>query len=198
MVNDLESMVINEKSTKPRRLVTAALPYVNNIPHLGHIVGSHLPADIFARYSRAKGYKTLFVGGSDENGTPCELEAEKIGVPLKKFLDKLYGEHKRIYDWFRISYDNFSRTSLPIHVKTTQEVFKKINENGFIKPGKMKVFYSSTEDRFLPDRYVVGTCPKCDYKEANGDQCEKCSEMLDPIQLINPHSTVTGSDVEIR
>jgi len=196
MANNLESMINKEKTEK--RLVTAALPYINNIPHLGHIVGSHLPADIFARYSRAKGYETLFIGGSDENGSPCELAAEKIGIPLQIFLDKLYIEHKRIYDWFRISYDNFSRTSLPIHTETTQEVFKKINENGYIKSGKMKVFYSLKENRFLPDRYVVGTCPRCGYTEASGDQCEKCTEILDPTQLINPKSTITGSNVEIK
>ncbi len=183
---------------KEKRLVTAALPYINNIPHLGHIVGSHLPADIFARFSRSKGYDVIFVGGSDENGSPCEIASEKIGVPLEEFLDRLYEEHKKIYDWFEISYDNFSRTSLPIHKETTQEVFNKINENGYIKKGKMKVFYSSKENRFLPDRYVTGTCPKCNYPEANGDQCENCAEMLDPLQLINPKSSITGSAVEIK
>ncbi|MGY4884878.1 MAG: methionine--tRNA ligase [Nanobdellota archaeon] len=187
----------NEKKTE-RRLITAALPYINNIPHLGHIVGSHLPADIFARYSRSKGYETLFIGGSDENGSPCELAAEKIGVPIKEFLDKLHEEHKKIYDWFEISYDNFSRTSRPVHHKTTQEVFKKIYDNKYISTGKIKVFYSSKENRFLPDRYVVGTCPKCGYTEANGDQCEKCTTMLNPTELINPKSTMTGSEVEIR
>jgi methionyl-tRNA synthetase len=110
----------------------------------------------------------------------------------------LYKEHKRIYDWFEISYDNFSRTSLPIHTQTTQEIFKKINKNGYIKPGKIKVFYSSKEKRFLPDRYVIGTCPKCHYSGANADQCEQCSELLDPSQLINPKSAVTGSEVELR
>jgi len=185
-----------EKNQK--RLITAALPYINNIPHLGHIAGSHLPADIFARYSRSKGYDTLFIGGSDENGSPCELAAESIGIPIKKFLDKLHEEHYKIYKWFGISYDNFSRTSRSIHTKTTQEIFKKIYKNGYIQQGKMKVFYSSKEDRFLPDRYVVGTCPKCSYDKANGDQCEKCAEILEPTQLINPKSSVSGSEVEMK
>ncbi|MFW6283507.1 MAG: methionine--tRNA ligase, partial [Minisyncoccales bacterium] len=189
---------MTNKQQTETRLITSALPYINNIPHLGHIVGSHLPADIFARYSRAKGHKILFVGGSDENGSPCELAAEKIGIPLNKFLDTLYEEHKKIYEWFNISYDNFTRTTSEIHKKTTQEIFNKINKKGYIKKGKINVFYSSKENRFLPDRYVIGTCPKCGYTEANGDQCEKCTEMLDPTQLINPKSTVTNSDVEIK
>lgn len=195
---DVQKKSQRDENKKERRLVTAALPYINNIPHLGHIVGSHLPADIFSRFSKSKGYEVLFIGGSDENGSPCEIASEKIGVPLKFFLDKLYEEHKKIYDWFGISYDNFSRTSLEVHKETTQEFFKKINKNGYIHSGKIEVFYSPKEDRFLPDRYVIGTCPKCDYAEANGDQCENCSQIFDSTQLINPKSSVTGSEVEIR
>ena len=149
---------------KKYRLITAALPYINNVPHLGHIVGSHLPADIFARYSREKGYDVLFVGGSDENGTPSELAAEKIKVPLKKLLDRLYTEHKKSYDWFGISYDIFSRTSKQIHKKTVQDFFLVLYRNGFIKEGTMKVFYSFKEKRFLPGRYVLGECPSCGYR----------------------------------
>lgn len=188
--------ILNSKNEK--RLITSALPYINNIPHLGHIVGCHLPADIFARYSRLNGYECVFVGGSDENGSPCELAAEKIGVPLGKFLDVLYLEHKRIYEWFRISYDNFSRTSSKIHHDLTKEVFKKIYENGYIRSGKMNVFYSEKENRFLPDRYIVGTCPSCGYEFANGDQCEKCTSLLDSSQLVNPRSSVTNSEVVLK
>ena len=191
-------MALINKKIAEKRLITAALPYINNIPHLGHIVGSHLPADIFARFCRLKGYETLFVGGSDENGSPCELAAEKLGIPIQKFLDTLYEEHRKIYEWFGISYDNFSRTSRPIHHKTTKEIFKKIYDNDYITVKKINVFYSSAEDRFLADRYIVGKCPKCGYLEANGDQCEKCSEMFDPTDIINPKSTITGSSIEIK
>ncbi|MDP3881702.1 MAG: methionine--tRNA ligase [Nanoarchaeota archaeon] len=181
-----------------KRLITAALPYINNIPHLGHIVGSHLPADIFARYCRTKGYETVFIGGTDENGSTSEIAAESIGIEIKEFSDKLHEEHKKIYEWFNISYDIFSRTSKPIHHQTTQEIFKVIHKKGFITPGKMKVFYSINEKRFLPDRYVKGTCPKCGYEDATGDQCEKCTSVLDPAQLINPRSTMTNSPVIIK
>ena len=197
MENKLEMMVKTENKPE-KRLITAALPYVNNIPHLGHIVGSHLPADKKERYSRAKGYDTIFVGGSDENGTPCEIAAEQLGVPINKFLTTLYKEHKKIYDWFEISYDNFSRTSKKIHHDTTKEFFKPLYENGYITKGKMKVFYSPSEKRFLPDRYIQGECPKCNYKEASGDQCEKCTTVLDPSQLINPKSRISGGEVEIK
>lgn len=183
---------------KERRLITAALPYINNVPHLGHIVGSHLPADIFARYCRSKGYETLFVGGTDENGSTSEIAAEEIGVDIDDFCTKLHEEHKKVYDWFNISYDNFSRTTRPIHHKTTQEFFKKLYENGFIAKGKMKVFYSPEEGRFFADRYIKGTCPKCGYEDANADQCEKCTSLLDPTQLINPKSAITGAPLEIK
>ena len=199
--NDLEQRITEEDpkmNKKEKRLITAALPYINNIPHLGHIVGSHLPADIFARYCRTNQFKTVFVGGTDENGSTSEIAAESIGVNIKVFADKLHTEHKKIYDWFNITYDCFSRTTNPIHHETVKEFFEVINNKGFITPGKMKVFYSPKEDRFLPDRYLRGVCPKCGYEDANGDQCEKCTTVLNPTQLINPRSAMTGDLVEIK
>ncbi len=188
----------NKFKLKNKRLITAALPYINNVPHLGHIVGSHLPADIFARYCRAKGHETLFIGGTDENGSTSEIAAFKLNVSIEKFSDKLYEEHKKIYDWFDISYDNFSRTSRDIHHKTVKEFFKVINKKGFIEKNEMKVFYSPEENMFLPDRYVVGECPKCGYPDASGDQCEKCTSVLDPSQLKNPKSSISGGKLEIK
>jgi methionyl-tRNA synthetase len=186
------------KTSRKKRLVTAALPYINNVPHLGHIVGSHLPADIFARYCRAKGYETLFVGGADENGSASEIAAKSVGQSIDKFATKLNEEHRRIYDWFGISYDNFSRTSRSIHVATVVEFFKKLDENGYIHSQEIDAFYSPEDDMFLPDRYIEGECPKCGYKEANGDQCEQCTTVLNPSDLKNPHSKISGGNLEMR
>lgn len=191
-------MITNKESSKPCRLITAALPYINNVPHLGHIVGSHLPADIFARYCRAKGYETLFIGGTDENGSTSEIAALQLNVPLKEFCDRLHQIHKSIYEWFEISYDNFSRTTKPIHHETVKDFFEKVYVRGFIKKGKMKVFYSPEDKLFLPDRYIIGECPKCGYKQANGDQCEKCASLLDPLQLKNPRSIISGKKLEVK
>ena len=187
-----------ESKSKKRILVTAALPYINNIPHLGHIVGSHLPADIFTRYCRLKDYDVLFVGGSDENGTPAVLTAEKIGVDINDFLDRLHDEHKSIYDWFNISYDNFSRTSRKLHHETTKEFFKKAYKSGFIIKKSVKSFYCPDDERFLPDRYVEGTCAKCGYEDAHGDQCEKCGGLLETKELVRPKCTLCGSSPELR
>jgi len=199
-MKSLEYITMEDEKTENKKevLVTAALPYINNVPHLGHIAGSHLPADIFARYCRLKGHDTLFVGGTDENGSPSELAAEEIGVPLDIFSTKLHNIHKGVYEWFGISYDNFSRTSKDIHKKTSQDFFKNLYDKGFITKGKMNVFYSPTDDRFLADRFVQGNCPKCNFEGASGDQCEKCTSVYDSTELVNPKSTITKNPVEAR
>lgn len=166
---------------------------MNNLPHIGNLVGSHLPADIFARFCRLKKWEIVFIGGSDENGTPSEITAQKLGITPKKLCDTLYEIHKKIYEWFNISYDNFSRTSRPIHHKTTQEFFLRIHKNGFISEGTLKLPFCPKCKRFLPDRYVEGTCPHCDYENARGDQCENCGNLLDPEQLINPKCSLCGT-----
>lgn len=171
---------------------------MNNIPHLGHIVGSHLPADIFARFSRLKGYDVLFVGGSDENGTPSEIAAAGIGIDIDSFCARLHKEHKKIYDWFNISYDNFSRTSNKIHHDIAKEFFLKVYNNGYITKGKLYMFYCNNDNRFLPDRYVEGTCLKCGYDKANGDQCEKCTAVLDVKLLLDPKCKICGKKPEVK
>lgn len=178
---------------KGRVLVLCALPYPNGIPHVGNMVGSHLPADIFARYCRIRGYETILIGGTDENGTPTTVAALELKVSPARLTETLYRVHKRIYDWFSISYDNFSRTSLPIHHETTQEFFKKIYEKGFITEGVLRLPYCERDGLYLADRYVEGTCPSCGYQFARGDQCEQCTTLLDPEQLINPRCRIDGS-----
>ena len=181
-----------------RVLVCCALPYTNAVPHVGNIVGSHLPADIFARYCRLKGYETLFVGGADENGTPTEVAALELKVSTQRLTDVFYAVHKRIYDWFEISYDNFSRTSLPIHHRTTQDFFLNIYGKGFVSAGTLTLPYCENDRLFLADRYVQGTCPVCGYAFARGDQCENCATLLEPSQLIDPKCKIDGSTPVFR
>ena len=181
-----------------RILVLCALPYTNAVPHVGNIVGSHLPADIFARYCRLKGYETLFIGGADENGTPTEVAALELKVSTQRLTDVFYGVHKRIYDWFEISYDNFSRTSLPVHHRTTQDFFLTIYAKGFVTSGTLTLPYCENDKLFLADRYVQGTCPVCGYAFARGDQCESCATLLEPSQLIDPKCKIDGSTPVFR
>lgn len=175
------------------RIITAALPFANAIPHLGNIIGSHLPADIFTRFCRMKGYKTYFIGGMDEHGTAIEFAALKKNIPVKIFCDELYAEHTQIYNWFEISYDIFSRTSNKIHHETVRNFFKLLYNNGFIKEESIEIPYSNSLQRSIADRYIEGICPKCNYDHANGDQCDKCGSVLEPKDLINPYCTVDGS-----
>ena len=181
------------KKERGRVLVLCALPYTNAVPHVGNIVGSHLPADIFARYCRLRGYETLFVGATDENGTPTEVAALELGITPMELTDTLYRVHRDIYAWFGISYDRFTRTSTPMHHKTTQDFFMEIFKKGFVSEGELRLPFCEKDGIFLPDRYVQGTCPVCGYELARGDQCERCSTLLDPIQLVNPRCKIDGS-----
>ncbi len=170
-------------------LITSALPYVNNIPHIGNIVGSHLPADIFARFCRLDGNEVAFVGGSDAHGTPIEVAALKEHKTPKELADYYYEIHKEIYNWFDISYDIFSKTNSPEHYETTKEFFNLIYKNGYIEEKEIIMPYCETDKMFLPDRYVEGTCPKC-RGLARGDQCDCGYVLTSPQELINPYCVI--------
>jgi methionyl-tRNA synthetase len=182
-----------------RVLITSALPYVAGIKHLGNLVGSMLPADIFARYCRAKGYDTLAICATDEHGAPVELAAREEGTPVADYAAKWYRVQKELGDRFGLSWDNFGRSSSPQNHELTLHFARALWKNGFLEVRVTKQAYSATDGRFLPDRYVIGTCPHCGYPNARGDQCENCTRVLDPVDLIEPRSAISGArDIEIR
>ena len=180
-----------------KRLITSALPYVNNIPHLGNLI-QVLSADVFARFCRMRGYETLYICGTDEYGTATETRAREEGITPKELCSRYYKVHDDIYRWFNISFDKFGRTSTEWHTKITQDILLKLYENGYITEHTIEQLYSEQSDMFLADRYVRGTCPNCGYEEARGDQCENCGKLLDPSELIDPRSTVDGSKPVMR
>ena len=183
---------------KQRYLVTSALPYANGPLHIGHMAGAYLPADVFVRYLRMRGEDVVFVGGTDEHGVPITLTAEREGKSPGEVVDHWYAHMKETFDRFGVSFDNFSRTSTPLHAANTQLFYEKLKEGGYISEAESKQMYSPTEGRFLPDRYVEGTCPVCGYKEARGDQCDNCGSWYEAYELLEPHSKITGGPVEVR
>lgn len=180
-------------------LITSALPYINGIKHLGNIIGSMLPGDVFARFLRQQGHEVLYICGTDDHGTPAEIAALENNLSVAEFCSQMYVKQKTIYESFSISFDYFGRSSSPSNHALTQEFFKQLEKNGYIEEHEIKQIYSNTDKRFLPDRYVIGTCPYCQYDKARGDQCENCGRLLDASELIQPYSVISGSrDVEIR
>lgn len=175
-----------------RILVTAALPYANGPIHLGHLAGAYLPADIYVRYQRLKGREVLFICGSDEHGVPITLSADKEKVPPQVIVDRYHAMNKSAFERFGISFDNYSRTSLPLHHQTALEFFLDFHARGILTEKKERQFFDPKANMFLPDRYVEGTCPVCSNPEARGDQCERCGSYLNPTELINPVSKITG------
>jgi methionyl-tRNA synthetase len=180
-----------------KRLITSALPYVNNIPHLGNLI-QVLSADVFARYCRLRGYETLYICGTDEYGTATETRAREEGITPRELCDRYYTIHADIYEWFNIAFDRFGRTSTANHTKITQDIFLKLDENGYIRERTIKQLFCERCDMFLADRYVRGTCPNCSYEEARGDQCENCGKLLDPTDLVDPGCGICGSAPVIR
>jgi methionyl-tRNA synthetase len=176
-----------------RYLITSALPYANGPLHLGHIAGAYLPADIYVRYLKLKGNDVAFICGSDEHGVPITLRARKEGVSPQDIVDKYNAMIKSAFEEFGIAFDIYHRTSDPLHHETASDFFKTMNEKGEFIEKEEEQFFDEQEQQFLADRYIIGTCPKCGYEEAYGDQCEKCGTSLSPRELINPKSKLSGN-----
>ncbi len=185
------------KNIKTKRLITSALPYVNNIPHLGNLI-QMLSADVFARFCRSRGYETMYVCGTDEYGTATETKALQDKKTPRELCDYYYKIHKEIYEWFNIAFDKFGRTSNEECTQITQSIFNDLDKNGFIKEHTSQQLFCPKCNMFLADRYVDGTCPKCGATDARGDQCDSCGTLLDPTQLLQPRCHTCGSTPEVR
>ncbi|MGR3571973.1 methionine--tRNA ligase [Brevirhabdus sp.] len=182
-----------------RILVTSAIPYINGIKHLGNLIGSQLPADLYARYMRQRGHDVMFLCATDEHGTPAELAAAKAGKPVAQYCAEMHATQAELARGFGLSFDHFGRSSSPQNHVLTQYFAGRLADNDLIEEKSERQVYSHADGRFLPDRYIEGTCPNCGYDKARGDQCENCTKQLDPTDLIAPHSAISGStDLEVR
>ena len=183
----------NKTKNFKRYTVTSALPYANGPIHIGHLAGVYVPADIYVRYLRSKGTDVLFIGGSDEHGVPITIKAQQLGISPQEIVDKYHEIIKKSFADFGISFDIYSRTSAPIHHETASEFFTTLyNKGEFVEKTTMQ-FYDEDNNQFLADRYITGTCPRCGYEKAYGDQCESCGTSLSSAELINPRSALTGN-----
>ena len=181
-----------------RILVAVAWPYASGPRHLGHLAGAYLPADIFARYHRLAGNEVLMVSGSDVHGTPITVRADNEGVEPQVIVDTYHTEFLDNWQKLGISWDLYTSTGTPNHHAVTQEMFLRLLDNGYLAKQTSHQFYDPDVERFLPDRYVEGTCPHCGYEEARGDQCENCGRTLDATDLINPRSRLSGATPVLR
>lgn len=180
-------------------LITSALPYINGVKHLGNLAGSMLPADVYARAMRLMGHDVLYICATDEHGTPAELAAQGAGMDVESYCETMHEAQKNAGAQFKLSYDYFGRSSAKSNHALTQHFAHVLEEKGLIEERVSQQVYSNADGRFLPDRYVEGTCPNCDFEKARGDQCDSCGKLLDPVDLIEPYSAVSGSkDVEVR
>lgn len=178
--------------------VSVAWPYANGDLHIGHLAGALLPADIFARYHRLKGDRVLMVSGSDSHGTPITVEADKLGISPREVFEHYHERHLKTLRAMGISYDLYSHTDTENHHRIAQGFFTRLHQAGYLYPEKQRQLYSEAEHRFLPDRYVEGTCPVCGFGSARGDQCDNCGSVLDALDLIDPRSKTDGSRPVIR
>jgi methionyl-tRNA synthetase len=178
-------------------IVNSAWPYVNSVPHLGTFIHL-LSADVYARYLRLKGEEVIAVTGSDEHGTPIEVEAIRKGVPPKQLTDELHKQICDLLDAYNIRFDNYTRTENPVHIRYTQDLYRKVYENGYVYTQNVNLPYCERDQRFLPDRFVEGTCPHCGYEQARGDQCESCGRVLDPLELVRPKCVFCGNTPTIE
>ena len=186
-------------SPKRRILITSALPYINGVKHLGNLAGSMLPADVYARFQRLRGHDVLYICATDEHGTPAELAAQEAGISVQDYCDEQHQVQRAAGEGFDLSYDWFGRSSSPENSALTRHFAHVLEQNDLIEERTSKQVYSVDDGRFLPDRYVEGTCPHCDFEKARGDQCDNCGRLLDPVDLINPYSAVSGgTNIEIR
>ena len=189
----------SERLLWPEPLSPPPLPYINGIKHLGNLVGSMLPSDTYARYLRARGHEVMLICATDEHGTPAELAAAAAGKPVAEYCAEMYEAQKSLGDGFRLSFDHFGRSSLERNHKLTQHFAGRLADAGLIEEVMEKQVYSNADGRYLPDRYIEGTCPNCGHERARGDQCENCTKQLDPTDLIEPRSAISGStDLEVR
>lgn len=193
ILNPFQNLLFYYMSENPKRYtITAALPYTNGPIHIGHLAGVYVPSDIYARYLRLQGRDVAFICGSDEHGVAISMKAKKEGITPQQVIDKYDGIIRQSFIDFGISFDNYSRTSSQIHHDTAQEFFRKLYDNNDFIEEVTEQLYDAKADQFLADRFVTGTCPKCDNPEAYGDQCERCGSTLNATDLINPKSTITG------
>lgn len=185
--------IFDSSSTPRRYTVTSALPYANGPVHIGHLAGVYVPADIYVRYLRSRGRDVIFIGGSDEHGVPITIKARKQGTTPQAIVDHFHTLIKDSFREFGISFDIYSRTSSPVHVRTASDFFKKLYDEGCFVEKTSWQYYDEENRQFLADRYITGTCPKCGSEGAYGDQCEKCGSSLSPDELINPKSAISGN-----
>ncbi|HWW24336.1 MAG TPA: methionine--tRNA ligase [Caulobacter sp.] len=182
-----------------RILITSALPYINGIKHLGNLAGSMLPADVYARFQRARGHDTLYICATDEHGTPAELAAAAAGQDVATYCAEQHVLQHDVGRAFGLSWDHFGRSSSPQNHRLTQHFCEVLEARGLIEERVDQMVYSIDDKRFLPDRYIEGTCPHCGFEKARGDQCDNCGNLLDPTELKNPYSVISGSrNLEVR